>query len=373
MRYYSLDPILKRSCLYNFIIGERSNGKTTACLRYAIQQFLKNGSQTAIIRRYREDFRSKRGLVLFDTLCHNGLGVNEIREMTKGKYDGVYYYAGRWFLSKYDAELDKQVPAPEPFCVAFSLTESEHEKSTSWPYIRVVIFDEVLARNYLPNEFLLFTSLLSTIIRAKSPDEVKIFMLGNTVNKFCPYFSEMGLRNVAKMKQGTIDVYKYEGSELTVAVEYCESSQKYGGKKSDVFFAFEGNPQIKMITTGCWEVPMYPHNTEDFDRKDIKFIYFIIWEDNMLQCEVVSKKNSVFTFIHRKTTDIKNEDKDIIFAKDYHQQMNYFRNIARPTSRMGKRLWWFYQSDNVYYQDNEVGEIVSNYLKWCKSEAVAIL
>ena len=45
------------------------------------------------------------------------------------------------------------------------------------------------------------------------------------------------------------DVYKYGDSGLSVAVEYCESTQKFGGKKSDVFFAFD-NDRLKMVTTG---------------------------------------------------------------------------------------------------------------------------
>lgn len=371
MKYYSLKPILSKKCMYNMIIGERSNGKTTACLRYGLERYLKDGSQIAVIRRYHEDFRGKRGAVLFDTLCHNGLGKNEVKEMTKGKYDGVYYWSGRWYLSYYDKELQKRIPAPEPFALAFCLTETEHEKSASYPYIRTIIFDEVLTRNtYLPNEFLLFTSVLSTLIRSRGPDEgIKIFMLGNTVNKYCPYFAEMGLKHVTKMQQGTIDIYRYANQQLTVAVEYCESAQKHGGKKSDAFFAFD-NSSLQMVTSGIWELGMYPHNTTEYKSKDIIFQYFIIWEDEMLHAEIVNTDKGVFTFIHRKTTPIKDENKDIIFDKEYHQQDNYFRNIAKPATNFGRKIWWFFQSDNVYYQDNEVGEIVNNYLKWCISTTI---
>ena len=31
-----------------------------------------------------------------------------------------------------------------------------------------------------------------------------------------------------------------------------------------------------------------------------------------------------------------------------------------------KKIAIFYTRDKVYYQDNEVGEIVRNYLQWCK-------
>ncbi|MBO4782908.1 MAG: phage DNA encapsidation protein [Clostridia bacterium] len=371
MKFYSLDNILKKKAIYNIIIGERSNGKTTACLRYALQRHMKDGSQCAIIRRYREDFKRKRGAVLWNTLVSNGLGKNEVKEITKGKYDGIQYFSDRWYLTKYDEEHDKPVLAPEPFAYAFAISEAEHEKSTSFNKICVIIFDEMLTRdNYLPNEFILFTSLVSTIVRQRGPDAgIKIFMLGNTVNMYAPYFSEMGLKHIQKMQQGTIDLYKYGDTGLTVAVEYCESTQKSGGKKSDVFFAFD-NDRLKMVTTGIWELPAYPHNDIKYKPKDIKFIYFIIWENNLLQCEIIQQGSNVFTFIHRKTTDLKDTDRDIIFDKDYHQQLNYLRNIAKPATKLGRKLWWFFQSDNVYYQDNEVGELVNNYLKWCASDTI---
>lgn len=371
MKYYSLKKILSKKAIYNIIIGERSNGKTTAVLRHGLQRYLKDGSQLGIIRRYREDFRGKRGSVLFDTLVCNGEGNNEIEELTEGKYDGVTYYSGRWYLSKYDEKQNKPIPSPFPFAFAFALTEVEHEKSQSYPMIRTLCFDEMLTRNvYLPNEFLLFTSLISTLVRSRGPeDDIQIFMLGNTVNKYAPYFAEMGLKHISKMQQGTIDVYKYGDSGLTVAVEYCETSQKFGGKKSDVFFAFD-NPALKMVTTGSWELGMYPHNTVKYKDKDIVCYYFIEWENTILQCEIVVIDNNAFTFIHRKTSDIKDTDNDIIFSKEYHQQLNYSRNILKPSTRALQKITWFFKSDNVYYQDNEVGELVNNYLKWCKTDSM---
>ena len=369
--YWDIGPILKKHCLWNVVIGERSNGKTTGVERHGLKRFLEKGYQMAVIRRYREDFRGKRGAAMFDSLEHNGYGDNEIKQLTNGKYDCVYYYSGRWYLAKYDLEHDKKVPAPTPFAIGFSLTEMEHDKSTAWPFIRTCLMDEALSRNPLPNEFTLLTNVLSTIIRDRGPeDEIEIWLLGNTVNKYSPIFVEMGInKHIPNMKPGQIDVFKYEGSNLTVAVEYCPSAADKGGKKSDVYFAFN-TAATKMITTGAWEIPSYPHNEVDFKQKDIKFIYFILWEYNILQCEIVSKDNRLFTFIHKKTTDLKDTERDIIFDKEYHQQMNYFRNIAKPTTPLQRKIWWFFQSDNVYYQDNEIGELVNNYIKWCNTATI---
>lgn len=368
--YYTLKNILAKHCLWNIIVGERSNGKTYAVEDHGLDRYLEHGYQMAVIRRFREDFKGKRGSAMFDSLECNGYGENVIKKKTKGRYDCVYYYSGRWYLAKYDHKLDKKIPAAQPFAIAFSLTEMEHDKSISFPHCKTYLWDEALSRNPIQDEFTLLCNVLSTLIRDRGPEDgIEIFLLGNTVNKYSPVFSEMGLKNIDKMKPGQIDVYKYEGSNLTVAVEYCQSSAKFGGKKSDVFFAFN-TAATRMITTGAWEIPMYPHNTTKFDKKDILLYYFIKWEDNLLQAEIVSKDDKLFTFIHIKTTDLQDDTKDIIFDKEYHQSNNYFRNIARPTTKIQKRIWWFFQSDNVYYQDNEVGELVRNYVNWCISEKV---
>lgn len=103
----------------------------------------------------------------------------------------------------------------------------EHDKSTNYDGIINAVLDEFLTRSYyLPNEFVLFMNVLSTIIRDR--DNVKIFMMGNTVNQYCPYFAEMGLTHIKEMKKGDIDVYEYGESGLTVAVEYTDSPNKEG-------------------------------------------------------------------------------------------------------------------------------------------------
>ena len=278
MKYYSLSKILKTNARYNIIFGERSNGKTYAVLDYAVKEYFKSGHQLAVIRRWREDFKGKRGAAYFDNLVCNGEGENKIREYSKGKYDHVVYISGRWFMAYYDDELEKIITAPDPFCFAFALSNMEHEKGNSYPLIDNIIFDEFMTRGmYVPDEFVLFMNTLSTIIRHR--DNVTIFMCANTVDMIgCPYFKEMGLKHVKDMKKGDIDVYEYGNSGLKVAVEYSDSPNKEG-KPSDVYFAFD-NAKLKMITSGEFELDFYAHITGHIDQKDIIFSYFIMFDDD---------------------------------------------------------------------------------------------
>lgn len=360
MNFYSLERILKENATYNVIIGERSNGKTFSVLKRMLEKYLKKGEQGAIIRRWADDFKRQRGQQMWDgIIAAGGLAGTE--------WEGIDFKSGMWYLYRYDEDLRKKVYDREPLAFSFALGTMEHDKSTSYTGVTTILFDEFLSRqSYLPDEFVLFMNTISTIIRYR--DNVEIFMCANTVNKSAPYFSEMGLKHINKMEQGKIDVYTYGTSELKVAVEYCATIQKEG-KPSDKYFAFD-NPKLQMITGGAWEVSVYPHLPIKYKPKDVKYSYFVQWEDEILQCEIIKVNKISFTYIHRKTSPIKDEDKDLIFSPKPDPRKNWRRRISVPTDNTTKKIWQFFIEDKVYYQDNEIGEIMRNYLNFSKSFAI---
>ena len=356
-KYYSLRRILEKHALYNVIFGERSNGKTWAILEYGLRQYINTGKQMAYIRRWNEEFVGKRGSQLFAGIVEKGI----VEKLTKGRWTGVYYYASKWYLCNYNDEGKRDETDPIPFCYGFALSSMEHDKSIAYPNVTTIFFDEFLSRSqYLIDEFVLFCNVLSTIIRRRK--DVTIFMAGNTVTKYCPYFAEMGLTKIKTMHPGKIDLYNYGDSGLTVAVEYAEPSAK--GKESDVYFAFN-NPKLKMITSGAWEMAIYPHCPVKYSPSDVLFTYFVYFDGDLLQCEIVSKDDLRFTFVHRKTTPLKNISEDVIFSPEYSPRPNWYRKITKPLTDAGKKIAEFYIRDKVFFQDNEVGEIMQNYLKWC--------
>ena len=208
------------------IIGERSNGKTFACLKHALDKFFKTGEEFVYLRRWTDDVKTKRMQTLFTPF-------KDYLEKRNGK---VIFKSGVFYFVDLDTEQET------PMAYALSISEVEHMKSSSYENVTTVIFDEFLTRRvYLVNEFVSFMNVLSTIIRKR--ENVTIFMLGNTVNRYCPYFSEMGLKNIEHMKQGTIDLYKYS-SGMTVSVEYCSNLNKV--KKGSSYFAFD-NPDFNRV------------------------------------------------------------------------------------------------------------------------------
>lgn len=227
-----------------------------------------------------------------------------------------------------------------------------------------MIFDEFLTnRLYLVDEFVLFMNTVSTIVRRR--EDVKIYMLGNTVNKYCPYFGEMGLDKIQDMEQGTIDVYRYGDSDLKVAVEYCKSVDDKKDRPSNKYFAFN-NPKLEMITGGAWELAIYPHLPYKYKPRDIMAIFYIEFSENVYQGDVVYINETLFIYIHLKTDKIVNPDNHTIYSLEYTPQMNYNRNIYRPVNKTQTRIVELFKRDKVFYQDNNVGDAINNFLKVCK-------
>lgn len=362
-KYWDINPILSKDADYNLVIGERSNGKTYGVLLYALERYFKDGSTFGYIRRWEEDFSGHKGQEVFQAHIANGV----ITKLSNGRWNSIKYYSRKWYLQKLVVD-DKEstIVDDKPFAYAFALTKEEHYKSLSYPTIQTILFDEFLTRGYyLPEEFLSLTSVLSTIIRDR--DNVKIFMCGNTVNKYSPYIKEMGLYNVPTQEQGTIDVYAYGDSKLRVAVEYCGEMQKKGKKASNKYFAFD-NPKLKMITNGVWELAIYPHCPMEYDKKDIVYNFFIEFADKILHGEIVQKGESEFIFIHPKTTPIKEDGLSLVYSDTTSPLPNHRKNLLKVTTDVERRIVELFRKDKVFYSTNEEGELIRNYLNECQKK-----
>lgn len=348
---------------YFMIYGERSNGKTYSALDYAIERFAKTGEQFAYVRRWGEDIRPKNLGTLFDGHVRDG----RISHWTGGALDSVNYSRSRFFLYKSNDDGSKD-EMEEPAGFAFDLNSMEHYKSTSFPKVRTIIFDEFMSRNgYLPNEWILFTNTLSTIIRLR--DDVKILMLGNTVNKYCPYFGEMGINHIKDQKPGTIDVYHYGQSDLEVVCEYTESSAKRGGKASDVYFAFD-NPELRMITEGSWEIAIYPHLEKKPKPADHVTDFFVEFEGELLHGEVIAADTGPYIFLHAKTTPIKDPDNDIVYTTKPSVRWNYRMALTKHSDKLSVFIQKCLRENRIFYSTNEIGEVFRNYVMWSDSYSI---
>lgn len=396
MKYYELDDILKKKALYNFIIGERSNGKTTAVLRHIVRDYYETGRRGAIIRQMEEDIKGHKGASLFAGMIDGGM----IDELTDGEFQGVKFYKRAYYLGKQD-EMGQWSYEKEPFAHIFAISQSIHYKSNSYPNVGTIMFDEFMRQDhmYLVDEPFLFINLLSTITREK--DEAIVFLIANTVSWNSPYFKTFGLKNISQMKQGEIGVVKKTkempyGATLdaTVAVEYCESSVKHGGKKSDRYLVPIVDPRYDMITDGSFAVAEYPPCPHHFTTKNVRLTCWVLADEKILRCRLIKVDRDVFFFIdsidHRvylpgdpvptlqpdweRYEFLKDSYRDIVYSLEFTSDPSHFTNPSIPYADVRTR--WFpdaLRANRLFFASKECGAELMYYISQARKHSITSL
>lgn len=237
-RYYDLSNLLGCGCFWMILYGMRSNGKSYAVKKHALEQAAK-GIKFVYLRRWSEDIKAKEVDTYFDDM--------DVEQITDRKYNGVTAYQGFFYFTYFEDDKEKRGDLIGRYC---SLNQAERYKSQVFKDYGIVIYEEFLTNKiYLgsndnpePKQLMQF---VSTVARDKN---IYVFLIGNTISRVCPYFSEWGLKGIMQQQPGTIDIYHLRGENgvVDIAVENCEVVET----KSKMFF---GNT-AKQITSGEWEV-----------------------------------------------------------------------------------------------------------------------
>lgn len=356
-RNYSLDNLLLEDATYNLLYGERANGKSYAVKRYCLKRFYENREKFVYMRRWLEDVTKNRGESYWDDMEEDDEGNRRVREITNDKYDCISVYRNEIFFANRD-EKGKKVRGEQIGRIVV-LTGDTHDKSRSFVGYYNIIFEEFITDSgYLGNEVNTFMSLVSTILRRRNG---KIFLIGNTLTKTCPYFREWELVNVPKQKQGTTDIYYYKLNEkdendnelvIKIACEYCANTSRI---TKTIF----GN---KMISKGEWQTEEKEHLPLLYGQH--KRILSILLDDELelFAIDLLTYERSVLLYIRmieRKWTD---RDKyDIILTDRFNYDNRYMKNLnAIPKLRnLCNRL---FNSGKVCYQDNLVGTTFTSIL-----------
>ena len=219
MKYYDISRLESENAQYNVIFGGRSSGKSDAMARLAVDSFLKNGEQFGRILRYITD---NNGMTM-----EGYFNSNHLREYVKEKYGKQIIYNGLyWYAVPADAEdpHDKKLPR-EKMGQSFILNHEYRYKSSQFDEITRLINEEFILMDpadYLSFEFEKFMSLVSTINRHR--ENLKVYLIGNTLNKANPYFSGLGI-NIEKLNiwPGELRTVRNRHG-VKYAVEYAEMS-----------------------------------------------------------------------------------------------------------------------------------------------------
>ena len=356
--FYDIGPIDATNAVYRMIIGQRSNGKTYSVCKHMVEDYFEKGYRSAYIRRWDEDIQPKHLASLFAP--HYEL----IEQLSGGEYNSVAYRAKEFHLVHVDEEGKVDKKDPEAFCITASINTAEHTKGQDRGEIHLILFDEFMTRQgYLQNEFILYCNLLSSLIRNR--EDAIVYMCANTVNRYCPYFKEMGLKDVDTMPQGQVYVYTYGNADLTVAVEYCDPV-KATEKVASKYFAFD-NPQLEMITTGAWELMAYPRAPYKIFPEDIKYRFYISFGEAMLCGEIINPvdkthRTDLFIFIHPQTKDIEIDDLTPVYGQGFSSSICHVKYLTDCPTELHKLIRSLIVKRAVCFSDNETGEIFRNWM-----------
>lgn len=376
MKYYTLDNILTNEAIYYVIVGERSNGKTTAVLTHILENFFENGERGAIIRRWKKETVYSKASTMFNGIVDRDL----VYEMSGGKYDSIKYRSGGFYLvSNYDDDGNITEPniSPEPFCYLFSLTEVGDYKSTSYPGVTTIVYDEFipLRNDYHQNEVSLFLNMVSTIVREKAV--AKVFLVANTVTWNSPYFKAFGITGLSRLKPGTIAKYSTEREiglrsvETPIVLEYCENTAEYGGKPSDVYFTIS-DERTAMITDGVFAIPKYPTPEQAgvrYNMKNTKFQFWVMTGDNRYRGRfIVTDPRNYFVYVDNCDDPLYDilidEKRDLFYSLTFTSNVNHFPNPASvykdPRTRYIAECL---DTNRFFFDNNETGENFTYYVR----------
>lgn len=202
--YYDISKILTYNAFINILIGERGVGKTYSVSKFVTKEFINKKHEFAYIRRYKTEL-SKSSKKFFDALKINGEFKNH-----------DLYNKGSTFI------IDDMIAG-----YSMPLTTAQSLKSVNFSKVKYIIFDEFILEhgNYLKNEVEIFLGLIETIARMR---EVKIFMLGNAVTEFNPYFLFF---NITLPYNNDIKTFK----EGLILIQYMNNKAYRDEKKKSKF------------------------------------------------------------------------------------------------------------------------------------------
>lgn len=369
-KYYNIEGLLETQADYMLLLGERSNGKSYQA-KYTVlweayneadyNEFLKTKKkvfkkrwQFGYLRRFGEDIKGQAVADYFGDM------FDVIKEITHGAYNGIEVYRGVIYFTEYDVQKDKDIKAKEIGRV-FSLNSAQHYKSRMFPEIGNLLMEEVVPDDgvYLPTETKNLFSIVSTIARR---DKIRVLMVGNTMNRVCPYFTEWSLTHVLKQKQGTIDIYNQQTEDLDdngnpivikIAVEMCEST----GQQNKMFFG----QKAKSIVTGVWDSDVHPKLEYDF--KEYEEYYQIVYthrEFSFMIKLLRDKDDNMLLYVYPFTGD---KSKVIRQITDEYNLSRFITPYLTVVTKYDELVKYLFDTRKICFSDNLTGTDFYNTIK----------
>lgn len=339
--YYSNGNLLSYRAFFNLTIGARGTGKTYNFKGWSIDDAIKNGRQFVWLRRFGTEIDIMRKDFFKDIADKYPAYKFEIKGNRK---KGTFYCDGK-IIGYY-----------------FALSTSSIAKSSSYPLVDKIIFDEFLivgkTYHYLDDEVTLLLEFIETIFRNREYQEnvVKprgVYLIGNNVTIANPYFLYF---NIPPFKQRF-----FQNKERGLLVEMYNSTPEFMKQKA--------NSNIGKLTKGtayydyAIENEAYldndrfiakkPANTTFYCAIDYKGKTYGFWLDYKNGNMYVNNQFDPYSYNHYSLT------------KDDHS-INTFL-IKNLKNTYIKNIVWLFRDGSMFFDNNQtkaqVYEILSFFVR----------
>lgn len=289
--FYTADDILKCGCKINWIHSDRNDGKSYDIKYRALKRAWETGkASVGLIRRNVEDIKPTTKIEKY--FIERNKEDNVVPKITNGEYTHISARAGDLYFARYNdkGKEERGLRCGEYFTIA----TAERYKSTGHECEDIICEEIITDGIYLNDEPELLMHLISTICRGDD-ENVRVWLIGNTLSMVCPYFTTWGI-NPTQLKIGSINVYEFQqldGSTTKIAVEY---SKPRPDKKSKLFF---GKAE-KSIQGGEWRTREFPHLPKPL--KEYSELYCITYKSSNLFSFtlrlLIDDNGAFFVFVH---------------------------------------------------------------------------
>lgn len=335
-KYYDIRNVLKTAAEYIILLGMRSNGKSYQVKKTILEEAYKTNNTFVYLRRYREDI--KQGLV------DSYFSDMPIEEITEGNYNAVIAWQGFLYFATVDdagkAEKGRKIGR---YC---ALSEAIRYKSTTFIDCKYIVYEEFITDEiYLNDEPTKLQQFVSTVARG---EKLTVFLIGNTMSRVCPYFSEWSLKGTLKQKPGTIELYHMhytkpngEINTVTIAVEHCEVIDT----GASMFFGSAS----KQIVSGEWDVKDAPKLPRPFKEYEKLYEMQVKYSDFIFALVMLCDDNGrCYAYVYpAKELD----EKKRIISNEFFDNENITNGFNRK-SRAECKLIELFAQGKVCYSDN---------------------
>lgn len=336
-KFYNGTELKNVNADYNIIIGERTGGKSYWTKNYVVTDCVKNKEKFVYLRRYDSDIKTVDIQQYFsDTNCK------------KHGFDLITVYRSELYATKIkdNGEYERL------FCIgrAMSLSRMVSYKSQIFNDYKHIIYEEFVTNDlYLDNEPDKLLDFVSTIFRNRKG---KVWLIGNKLTRFCPYYNEWGLTRITQQKNNTIEIYKLKNddNEIKIAVELTDSY-----KNDKMTFGHKR----KNVTEGEWETKVFPKPPHPKNEYTVLYEMLYIYSGFKFVISLLAHTEYLCVKIYPYT-----KDRNIIRKITDEFSTDVFTTpVLNTKNKAEMKIKELFILNKVVYSDNLTGTDFNNALK----------